>query len=286
MITRRQFFKWVLGTAGALFTTGLYARFIEPYWVDYVQVAMPLPHLPPDLEGKTVVQMSDLHIGNRFDWGYVVRALQHVRQLRPDFVTYTGDFVSYESDAQVEQLSAVLQYAPPGRLGTVAVLGNHDYGPGWSHPRIAEKIAQRLTQAGITVLRNEVVSFAGLQIGGVDDWWGTNFDAEAVMAQLEPERPTVLLSHNPATVDLPVWAGYRGWTLSGHTHGGQIKPPFLPPPLVPLRNKRYVAGAFALSSGGSLYVNRALGCLWPVRFNVRPEVTIFTLQHAKNSTST
>lgn len=283
MITRRQFLKLALGVVGVPFTTGVYARFVEPRWVDYVQVAMPLPHLPPELVGATLVQLSDLHIGNRFDWGYIPKVLRRVQRLRPDFVVYTGDFVSYESAEQLDQLGAVIRHTPLGRLGTVAILGNHDYGPGWSYPRIAEEIVQRLTQAGIAVLRNRVALLSGLQIGGVDDWWGTNFDAPAVMSRLEPERPTIILLHNPDTVDLPVWSGYRGWILCGHTHGGQVKPPFLPPPLLPVCNKQYTAGLFELPDGRRMYINRALGHLWPVRFNVRPEVTIFTLQQTANT---
>ena len=277
LITRRRFLKLALGAAGAALSTGAYAHLVEPRWVDYVPVAMPLPHLPPELAGKTLVQMSDLHIGNRFDWGYIVRALERVRRMQPDFVAYTGDFVTYESAQQLDQLAAVMQHAPPGRLGTVAVLGNHDYGPGWSNSRIAAQVAQRLNEAGVTVLRNQVALCAGLQIGGVDDWWGPNFDLEAVISHLEPALPTIVLSHNPDTADLPDWSDYRGWILSGHTHGGQVRPPFLPPAL-PVRNKRYSAGLFDLADGRRLYVNRALGNLWPVRFNVRPEVTVFTLR--------
>ena len=80
--------------------------------------------------------------------------------------------------------------------------------------------------------------------------------------------------------DQPIWGDYEGWILAGHTHGGQVKPPFLPPPMLPVRNKRYTAGAFALSGNRSLYINRGLGNLWPVRFNVRPEITLFTLEAA------
>ena len=70
---------------------------------------------------------------------------------------------------------------------------------------------------------------------------------------------------------------YQGWILSGHTHGGQCKPPFLPPPMLPVKNKKYSAGKFDLKDGKTLYINRALGHLWQVRFNVRPEITIFEL---------
>ena len=263
---------------GALAATGLYTRFVEPQWVEYVRVPMPLRNLPRALTGTTLVQLSDLHIGNRFDWRYLVKALQRVQQLQPDFVVYTGDYVSYESPQQFDQLSTVLQHAPLGRLGTAAVLGNHDYGHGSQQPEVAQEITQRLVAVGIPVLRNEIGHFSGLQIGGIDDWWGPNFDAIRVTSQLEPALPTVLLSHNPDTMDLPVWSNYQGWVLSGHTHGGQVKPPFLPPPVLPVLNKHYTAGTFRLNDGRTLYINRALGCSRPVRFNVRPEVTIFTLK--------
>jgi predicted MPP superfamily phosphohydrolase len=71
-----------------------------------------------------------------------------------------------------------------------------------------------------------------------------------------------------------------GWILSGHTHGGQCKAPFLPPPLLPVRNRRYTQGEFRLSGNRSMYINRGVGHLLPVRINVRPEVTLFELRQA------
>jgi predicted MPP superfamily phosphohydrolase len=73
---------------------------------------------------------------------------------------------------------------------------------------------------------------------------------------------------------------HDGWILSGHTHGGQCKPPFLTPPLLPVRNRRYTAGEFALDGGRRLYISRGVGHLRQVRFNVRPEVTVFELHSA------
>ena len=74
--------------------------------------------------------------------------------------------------------------------------------------------------------------------------------------------------------------GYEGWILSGHTHGGQCKPPFLPPPLIPVRNRRYTSGEIDATGGRRLYISRGVGHTMMVRFNVRPEVTVFTLQRA------
>jgi predicted MPP superfamily phosphohydrolase len=90
------------------------------------------------------------------------------------------------------------------------------------------------------------------------------------------------LCHNPDAADLPVWGNHRGWILCGHTHGGQCKPPFLPPPLLPVKNRKYTAGVIDLSWHRHMYINRGLGHLLRVRFNVRPEVTVFRLARAKD----
>ncbi len=80
--------------------------------------------------------------------------------------------------------------------------------------------------------------------------------------------------------DEPIWGRYGDWILSGHTHGGQCKPPFLKPPLLPVKNERYSTGKITIADGRTLYINRALGHLLQVRFNVRPEITVFELQKA------
>ena len=281
MITRRQFLRGTAGLVGASLATALYATRIEPYWVEYISLAMPIRHLPASLAGRTLVQLSDLHIGNRFDWQYILNTFEKIKRLAPDYVVYTGDFVSYETAEQLGQLREVMQHAPHGTLGTAATLGNHDYGEAWSQAEVADDITTILEDAQVSVLRNALHNFdGGLHILGIDDVWGTNSALKKATALLEPEQPTVVLCHNPDVADRPVWRGYDGWILSGHTHGGQVKPPFLPPPLLPVHNKTYTAGKFELQDGRSLYINRALGNLWPIRFNVRPEVTIFTLEIA------
>lgn len=89
-----------------------------------------------------------------------------------------------------------------------------------------------------------------------------------------------MLCHNPDACDLPVWNGFSGWILAGHTHGGQVRPPFLPAPILPVKNRKYDQGKIELDQGRTLYINRALGHLIPIRFNVRPEITLFTLTQA------
>jgi uncharacterized protein len=275
--SRRRFLQLSV-TSSAL--AAIYAWRIEPHWVDLVHRRLPVKGLPADLVGRTLVQFSDLHIGPRVDDDYLRDAFHRVAKLRPDFVAMTGDFVSYRDAAQFGQMSGVLSAFPQGRLATVAILGNHDYGNRWSELAVADHVTSVATKAGMTVLRNEALIARGLQIVGLEDFWSPRFDPATTLAARDPKAATVVLCHNPDAVDADVWEDYDGWILSGHTHGGQCKPPFLPPPIVPVRNKRYTAGAFVLSDGRWLYINRGLGHLMRVRFNVRPEITVFELARA------
>lgn len=277
-MTRRQFLRGLVGVAAGGLATGVYARFVEPQWVEFVERRLPIPNLPESWRGKTLVQLSDLHVGNRFDWHTLLEPLRRVNDFAPDVVVYTGDFVSYRNEKQFDELSTVMRDAPLGKVATLAVLGNHDYGHGWGQPEVADEIVRRVEAFDIRVLRNERVMIDDLYVTGVDDYWGTNFAPEGVLGELVPEQANLVLCHNPDAVDEPIWGDFNSWILAGHTHGGQLKPPFLPPPIVPVRNKRYTAGYFDLGDGRHLYINRALGHAWPVRFGVRPEVTVFRLE--------
>ncbi len=282
-LNRRRFLKLTAAAAGTAVAAGLYAWRVEPVWLEVVHRPLPVRGLPTGWVGRRLVQLSDLHVGRRVDPDYLVSALRRVSDLRPDLVAITGDFMSCESTEQLDEVARILGHLDRPRFGTVAVLGNHDYGVGWAHPALADALTTRLRSLGLTVLRNQACDLDGLTVIGLDDLWGGRFDTAAVAGDLTRDAASVVLCHNPDAVDRagwagdPGWAGYRGWVLSGHTHGGQVKPPFLPPPLLPVMNRRYTAGAFDLWDGRWLYVNRGLGHLLRVRFNVRPEATVFEL---------
>lgn len=279
-MNRRKFIRnSLLGAIGLGLSGGIYAWQVEPFWVEFVRKKMPLPNLPENLIGKTLMQFSDLHIGDRFDYQFIIHSFEKAKEYQPDFVVYTGDFVNYETPRQFEQLEEVLPYFVKGKWGTFGVLGNHDYGKNWSENQVAEKIISQLDSHGIKILRNEKISSHGLDFIGIDDYWSTNFDAERAMKNYEPDAATIVLCHNPDVCDLDVWNDFKGWILAGHTHGGQIKAPFLPPFILPVQNKKYSAGEIDLMDGRMLYINRALGNLHQIRFNVRPEITVFTLEN-------
>lgn len=275
---RRSFLKKsLLGVTGAGLLTGMYAWQVEPFWLEFVQKKIAISNLPDALVGKSLMQISDIHVGNAFDYQYIIQSFQKARQFNPDFVVYTGDYITYENHQQFDQLQKVLKHVVKGNLGTVGILGNHDYGGQWAEFEVAATISTQLTAAGIDVLRNEQKEIEGLNFIGLDDYWSPNFNPKPAMDQYDSQKANLALCHNPDVCDLDVWNGYQGWILSGHTHGGQCRPPFLDPPLLPVSNKKYAAGEIDLNDGRSLYVNRALGHLWQVRFNVRPEITVFEL---------
>jgi len=273
-------------TAGALVASAAgvvgYTIGVEPHWLELVERNLAIDKLPSALEGARLVQISDLHIGLQVSDDYIVQSFERVRALAPDLVVCTGDFITHRvarREAQYQQLRAVLAHYPQGKLATVGILGNHDYGHGWGDPAVAARVASEAERAGVRILRNEVQPVAGLDLIGIDDLWSRRSDPVTALGLRESGAGLVLV-HNPDAADEQPWPGYRGWMLAGHTHGGQCKPPFLPPPLLPVKNRRYVQGEVSVDAERTLYISRGVGHLIRARFNVRPEITLFTLRSA------
>lgn len=243
---------------------------------------MPIRGLPENLVGERLVQVSDLHIGPQVDSDYLLRVLRTVRELEPAFVVYTGDFITAKSSID-DNARRVFGQLVQGSLGTFGILGNHDYGRGWKSFDVAEEVVSLSANAGVAILRNQVAKVSGLSVLGFDDLWAERFSLSEGLAQLQLNEPCVAMVHNPDAVDEPGWDDFRGWILSGHTHGGQCKPPFLDPPLLPVRNRRYTSGEFELSGERRLYISRGVGHLIRVRFNARPEITVFELERESDN---
>ncbi len=282
--TRRRVLKtFAIAGTGAV-ALGLYTWRIEPHWLELTHPDLPIKDLPKELEGRTLAQLSDLHVGPKVDDDYIIESFRRVKDAAPDFVVFTGDWITYRGASQFDQLRRVLTYVPHGRLGTIGILGNHDYGFNWRMLDVADQVTAIARDARVTLLRNEAATIAGLQFVGLDDLWSPRFNPPRLIADKEQEASTIVLCHNPDGADLQFWGHYSGWILAGHTHGGQCKPPFLPPPLLPVKNRRYTSGEFDLSGNRRMYISRGVGHLIRVRFNARPEIPIFRLRNAEPRT--
>jgi predicted MPP superfamily phosphohydrolase len=162
--------------------------------------------------------------------------------------------------------------------GVWAVLGNHD------HYTDAELTTRALKRAHINVLDNAhtVITRGGdrLQLVGVDDWSWAKSDWARAFNGVDSRQPTVLLSHQPAVLDLPETEGVS-LILSGHTHGGQVNLPVVGAPAAWVwKHLKYLRGMYE-SEGTQLYVSRGTGVIGvPVRLGARPEVAVIRLQRA------
>ncbi len=278
MLTRRQALKAIVGAGCVAAGTGLYTWQVEPHWLEFTYRDLPIAGLPRELEGRTIAQISDIHVGKQVADDYLLTTFRRLAEQNPDFVVHTGDWLTYRSPAQVEKLARMAVHLPHGRIGTVGILGNHDYGFGWSMTHVADRVTRIAEDNGVTMLRNQAAEIAGLQFIGLEDLWGPYFDPGRLVEEKAVQGPTIVLCHNPDAADKPIWGKFQGWMLMGHTHGGQCKPPFLPPPVASTDNKRYIEGELELEGGRHMYISRGVGHLLQVRFNARPEIPIFRLR--------
>ena len=281
-LTRRQFLrKAALTTLGVGCATLAYMRWVEPYWVEVVHRDLPITGLPTDLDGQTLVQLSDIHVGGEVSDDYLRGVFRTVADIEPDWVVCTGDYMTCNGTEQINHVARILKDFPHGRVATLGILGNHDYASTWKNVKVADQVTKRLGDLGIQMLRNEQTTVRGLTVAGIEDFWSPPAaDAGSFMRKVDVTKPCLVLAHNPDWADQPIWGDYKGWILSGHTHGGQCQMPFVTPYLIPVKNKRYIAGDIDVGQGRRLYINRGLGSMHNMRLRARPEITVFTLRTA------
>jgi predicted MPP superfamily phosphohydrolase len=261
----------LLGAGGA--AGAAYALLHEPRSPRLERITLRFPGLPAALDGLTIGQLSDLHLGMRFSAANSRWAAEAVARERPDLVALTGDFVSYEH--AIAELPAVLAplAAAPAPLGTFAVPGNHDYWEGL--PAIEGLLAPLGVE--FIVNRHRVLRRGGaeLVVAGVDDLWDGKPDMAAALAGAPEGAFRLLLSHCPDTADEAAERGVA-LQLSGHTHGGHVRLPGLGALCLPRHGWRYAIGHERVGAT-QLYVSRGLGGM-PLRFGCPPEATIITLR--------
>jgi uncharacterized protein len=250
-----------------------YVHDLEPRWIEVRSVSLSLPHLAPEFSGYRIVQLSDIHADRGMTAQRIQSIVDRVNQMHPDLVVLTGDFVTRNPQQFAPNLAVLKSLTPMDK--TLAILGNHD---AWTDPDLIQKT---LETAGVDVLSNQVVtlnrSAAQLHIGGVDDVWAQRDRLNEVLSALPANGAAILLAHEPDFADTSAATGRFDLQLSGHSHGGQIHIPLMKRVLPPLAYK-YPLGQYQVGSMIQ-YTNRGLGSSGiPIRFNCRPEITIFTLK--------
>lgn len=268
----------VLLLAAAATVLGLFCALGRPR---VVQVDVPLSDLPAELQGLTIVQLSDVHVGATIRRAYVQRVVDRVNALHPDLVAITGDLVDGSVAQLADEVAPLAQLR--SRLGTFFVTGNHEYYSG-----AAEWIAH-LRAMGMRVLMNEHVILrrgdAALLLAGVPDPSARAFDATersdpraALRGAPLQVRPRILLAHRPRSAPAAASAGFD-LQLSGHTHGGQ----FWPWNLV-LHFQEPLSIGLDRLNGLWVYTSRGTG-FWgpPQRLGVPSEITCLHLMRVESA---
>ena len=305
---------WDLWCIGSL--VGIWPRFIEPRLLLTSHHTIPIASLPNELDGFTIVQISDLHYSSYVSPRFLKRIAQRIRKLNPDLIVFTGDLLSYaelEDPAPLQEFLSSLS-AP---FGCFAIFGNHDYRDyvslaedgtcrlihdhtppllrGFSRlfsskkptfdPEVTEPIPEHaqlkkiFTDSGFHVLHNETV-----KIGTLSARLNVTGLGDIMANQCLPHLAfTETDPRFPSIVlshnpdSYPLLAPYPGdLLLFGHTHGGQVNLPYIWEKVTPLKNKALKSGLISIDNR-FLYINRGLGATFPFRWFAPPEITKITL---------
>jgi len=243
---------------------GLYG-IVNASWIRVTRITIPLPNLPASWHGKVAALVSDLHLGNVRNRGFARRVSATLSRLRPDVVFIAGDLYDGAA-ANLDRLAEPLG-APSFPLGAYYIAGNHE------EFRDHTPYLKAVRGAGIRVLDDEKAVIDGLQVIGVhyrDSIEPHRFRSILRQANLDPERPSLLLTHAPNHLEIAEAEGIA-LELCGHTHAGQLFPfRWLPARL-------YGPYVYGLNRMGrlSVYTSSGVGT-WgpPLRVGTRPEIVL------------
>jgi uncharacterized protein len=235
------------------------------------------------MNGFTIALLSDFHYDPVFSRHPLLAAIPMVNELHPDLIVLTGDFVSVPltgneaKGALAAEPCAQFLRKMSASFGLWAVLGNHDVN---TDP---EFVTRALEGVGIRVLANQSVPIAfdgeRFWLSGVNDVLSGTADLRATLRNVPSDEPAILLAHEPDFADQAKRFPFD-LQLSGHSHGGQVRFPFVGPLFLPDMAKKYVLGSYQVGPL-PLYTNAGIGTVdAAVRFNCPPEVTFITLRTA------
>jgi uncharacterized protein len=279
-LSRRRFLRMALLAAASMpFAVSAYGAIAARSRKVVERVFVPITGLPPQLDGLTIAQLSDIHSGIFMKESAMREYVAIANELKPDVIALTGDFVAARPNEAAPFIKAFSGLK--AKYGVYGCLGNHDM-----FTDSVEELERGFDEMGFEMLRSEnrIIDIDGakLNIIGVD-FLGFDRGVRSLMEALRGislEGTTVLLLHAPYDFPDAAKAGIH-LTLSGHTHGGQIALNFGDLIITPARlSTMFLAGLFKIE-GSHLYVNRGLGTTGPpIRIGAPPEITLITLKSA------
>jgi len=240
------------------------------------KVEIELERLPAKLDGFRIVHLSDIHHSPFTGLDHIRRAVKISNRLKPDIFLLTGDYVSHHPEfiAPVAEVLAELNAV----YGTYACLGNHDH---WTD---AELVTHLFRGEGINVLINEGFRLetdnGSFWLAGVDDYMVGKTDVASSLKGSYPDELKILLAHNPIIFRQSVRSGVD-LTLSGHTHGGQIKLRDEEKRILP---RRKLSSGLHRRGNSQIYITRGIGTVvLPVRFQCPPEISLLELHCSRSA---
>lgn len=265
---------------GVGWITVFYGSFIEPEIISINRRSLDLPNYQGP--AITIALVSDIHAGPYVGKPFIGRLSKKILALHPDFLFLDGDIIYNRAEA-VAKLSPISRAA--AAIPSFAVLGDHDYlirrenGRKITNDAVAGEIRGTMGSFGITVLSNESVPLAeGLTLVAVDDLRSGKTDLPRALASADPKTAVVLLSHNPDVMLDPL-SRKADLVLSGNTHGGQIRLPFIGPvaTIPDALGQKYDEGLFEFGNT-RLFITSGVGSSGPrARLFNPPEIALLTI---------
>jgi uncharacterized protein len=267
VLNASRHFRFTVAVLGILMSSiVLYGSFIEPHIITVTERSI---DFPAD-EELTIVVLSDFHVGPYKGKRFVSRVVKNVQEINPDLILLAGDYVYVGADP-LNAFVAFKDFSP--KYGVFGVLGNHEYrcyrGNVFSNKFYegfdgSQRVRRALERVGVTMLVNdwkEVQMESGLlYIGGVNDMCTNKDNLQEALPKNERSAPIILLSHDPSVI-LDNNALYPHLIVSGHTHGGQVRLPFIGH-LVTLPTqlgRTFDQGLFPIDKNTTLAITRGIG---------------------------
>jgi uncharacterized protein len=284
---RRTFLKSTFGTFLTVLGLGsggyFYANRIEPSLLEINKLEIKHTLIPDSFNGTKIVQFSDTHLGFHYNVNQFKKLVDKINHLEPDLIFFTGDLLDEPNKyGEINKIAPILQQLN-ATIGKYCIYGNHDHG-GYG----SEIYRNLMELSDFTVLLNESLLIkqkdgSSISLIGIDDRMLGKPDLDLAMKRVPDDSFKLLLSHAPDVADEALNYGIH-WQLSGHSHGGQVKIPFVGALVIPPFAQNYPEGLYTISGVNalSLYVNRGIGTTrLPFRFMAKPELTLYTLMSSE-----